>query len=145
VGQAAVGGVPGGDLRGAVARSGGRTCPQSFREAAVERIKAFARRVFPEKITEEGRMLSSEKHSSPESRARREAIAKGTLTLHANEPADLPILRFCLLDFIADFANRDNSTVPAFLETSRALTQAAHESLGGIPGSPLRHAGGMPR
>ena len=38
------------------------------------------------------------------------------------------MLRFALLDFIADFANWDNSTVPAYLETSRALTQAAFTS-----------------
>ncbi len=44
-------------------------------------------------------------------------------------------LRQALLDFIADFANWDNSTVPAYLETSRALTQAAHEALGGAPGT----------
>jgi len=44
-------------------------------------------------------------------------------------------LRQALLDFIADFANWDNSTVPAYLDTSRALTQAAHESLGGAPGT----------
>src|SRR5207302_4004610 len=37
--------------------------------------------------------------------------------------------------FIADFANWDNSTVPAYLETSRALTHAAHEALGGEPGT----------
>ena len=110
-------------------------CPPAFREAAVEQIKAFARRVFPKKITAEGKLLSSEKHLSFESRGRWEAIAAGTLTLDADEPADMPILRFCLLDFIADFANWDNSTVPAFLETSRALTQAAHEALGGVPGT----------
>lgn len=40
-------------------------------------------------------------------------------------------LRRVLLDFIADFANWDNSTDKAFLETARALTQAAHEALGG--------------
>ncbi|MEY2494671.1 MAG: putative methylase [Verrucomicrobiota bacterium] len=44
-------------------------------------------------------------------------------------------LRSALLDFIADFANWDNSTVPEYLETSRALTQAAHEALGGPPGT----------
>jgi adenine-specific DNA methylase len=44
-------------------------------------------------------------------------------------------LRGALLDFIADFANWDNSTVPEFLETSRALTQTAHEALGGAPGT----------
>jgi len=110
-------------------------CPQAFRAAAVQQIRAFARRVFPEKITAEGRLLSNEKHCSPESRARREAIAAKTLTLDAGEPDDMPILRLCLLDFIADFANWDNSTEPAYLETSRALTQAAHEALGGSPGT----------
>ncbi len=44
-------------------------------------------------------------------------------------------LRQALLDFIADFANWDNSTVKDYLEISRALTQAAHESLGGEPGT----------
>jgi len=44
-------------------------------------------------------------------------------------------LRQALLDFIADFANWDNSTVPAYLDTSRALTQSAHEALGGAPGT----------
>jgi len=44
-------------------------------------------------------------------------------------------LRQALLDFIADFANWDNSTNKDFLETSRALTQIAHESLGGEPGT----------
>lgn len=110
-------------------------CPQAFRDATVEQIKAFANRVFPKKITAEGRLLSSEKHSSSESRGRWEAIAAGTLTLDPHEPGDMPMLRMCLLDFIADFANWDNSTVPAFLETSRALTQAAHEALGGVPGT----------
>ena len=48
---------------------------------------------------------------------------------------DAEELRCALLDFIADFANWDNSTVREYLETSRALTQAAHEALGGAPGT----------
>jgi len=44
-------------------------------------------------------------------------------------------LRRTLLDFIADFANWDNSTDKDYLETSRTLTQTAHEALGGIPGT----------
>lgn len=44
-------------------------------------------------------------------------------------------LRYALLDFIADFANWDNSTTSEFLNTSRALTQAAHAALGGSPES----------
>jgi len=44
-------------------------------------------------------------------------------------------LRKALLEFIADFANWDNSTNRDFLDTSRALTKVAHESLGGEPGT----------
>lgn len=44
-------------------------------------------------------------------------------------------LRKVLLDFIADFANWDNSTDQRYLETARTLTQSAHESLGGAPGT----------
>lgn len=47
-----------------------------------------------------------------------------------NDPLEL---RKALLDFIADFANWDNSTKKEYLESSRALTQTAHEALGGIP------------
>ncbi|RZB29407.1 MAG: hypothetical protein AEth_01224 [Candidatus Argoarchaeum ethanivorans] len=48
---------------------------------------------------------------------------------------DPPELRRALLDFIADFANWDNSTKKEYLDVSRALTQAAHEALGGVPGT----------
>jgi putative DNA methylase len=51
-----------------------------------------------------------------------------------NDPAkldDLEELRNALLEFIADFANWDNTTEEAYLETSRALTQAAHEAFSG--------------
>jgi putative DNA methylase len=48
---------------------------------------------------------------------------------------DLVELRAALLNFIADFANWDNSNVPEYLETSRILTQMAHEALGGESGS----------
>jgi putative DNA methylase len=37
-----------------------------------------------------------------------------------DDPAEL---RGALLDFIADFANWDNSTVREYLDTSRALTR----------------------
>jgi len=44
-------------------------------------------------------------------------------------------VRAALLDFIAEFANWDNSTNTAYLETARCLVQVAHESLGGAPGT----------
>ncbi len=49
--------------------------------------------------------------------------------------ADLELLRTLLLDFIADFAAWEASTQKVFLSTARALTQAAHEGLGGLPGT----------
>lgn len=44
-------------------------------------------------------------------------------------------LRGALLDFVADFANWDNSIVPEYLATARALTATAHKALGGAAGS----------
>jgi putative DNA methylase len=108
-------------------------CPQSFRDAAAEHVVAFARRVYSERISGEGRLL--QETASPESLARWEAFAKSGIPLDPTDANNPNVLRFALLDFIADFANWDNSTVPAYLETARALTQAAHESLGGEPGS----------
>ncbi len=104
-----------------------------FRAAAIEALTAFAKRVNPERITHEKRQLQDS--LSEESGVRWEALAAGTLKLNADDANDMTVLRMALLDFIADFANWDNSTVPAYLETSRALTQAAHESLGGTPGT----------
>lgn len=108
-------------------------CPPAFRTAAVEALTTFAKRVNPERVTEEKHQLQAT--LSEESRGRWEALAAGTLTLNPDEANDMPVLRMALLDLIADFANWDNSTVPAYLETSRVLTQVAHESLGGIPGT----------
>ena len=68
--------------------------------------------------------------TSPASFARFVAIQKAPSLL--DDPAGL---RAALLDFIADFADWDNSTDSAYLETARALTQAAHEAMGGEPHS----------
>lgn len=108
-------------------------CPRAFLEAAATHLTAFAKRVNPEMITEEKHRLQAT--VSHESRGRWEALAAGTLTLDIDDPSTGFMLQLCLLDFIADFANWDSSTVPAYMETSRALTQAAHEALGGTPGT----------
>ncbi len=44
-------------------------------------------------------------------------------------------VRKALLDFIADFANWDNSNNADYLEVSRALVQIAHITSGGLPGT----------
>lgn len=102
-------------------------CPRAFRDKAAELIIAFARKADGD--------LNLLETSSEESKKRWAALANPKAKLDTKKKADLCALRAALLDFIADFANWDNSTVPAYLETSRALTQAAHEAMGGVPGT----------
>ena len=102
-------------------------CPQSFRDTAADIIHAFAA-----KIADNPRLRPA---CSLESVTRWELLAREEHRLNPHDSEHLNVLRFALLDFIADFANWDNSTVPEYLETARALTQAAHEALGGEPGS----------
>lgn len=92
-------------------------CPIAFIKAARQAMQAWT-------PYERQRLMSEE------SRPRFDAARR--------EPArfENPLeLRGALLDFIADFANWDNSTVIDYLETSRALTQSAHEALGGAAGT----------
>lgn len=91
-------------------------CPDEFRKTARELMTKWAKDHL--------------KLMSEESSKRFIAISKDDSKLDDNIE-----LRKALLDFIADFANWDNSTVPEYLKTSRALTQAAHEALGGERGS----------
>lgn len=68
--------------------------------------------------------------ASPESYKLMVQVQKNPKIL--DDPAKL---RASLLDFVADFADWDHSTDKDYLETSRALVQAAHESLGGEVGT----------
>ena len=104
-----------------------KNCPQAFRDAAARRIMGFAHRADGDM-----KLLAT---SSEEGKSRWAALVKSGISPSPTDEAELLILRGGLLDFIADFANWDNSTVPDYLETSRALTQAAHEALGGEPGT----------
>jgi len=100
-------------------------CPQRFREDATTIMNDFAQKA--------ARDLADT--CATETWKRWQVLAKPENQLDAKNPQHLNILRHRLLDFIADFANWDNSTQPDYLETSRALTQAAHEALGGIEGT----------
>ena len=91
-------------------------CPDSFRKKARELMQQWANKHL--------KLLSTESYT------RFIAYQKDPDKLKNNEE-----LRKALLDFIADFANWDNSTVKEYLETSRQLTQVAHEALGGEPGT----------
>jgi len=87
-----------------------RLCPDQFRTVARELMKQWA---------DDHLSLVSQ-----ESYRRFVAIQKDPARLDNDEE-----LRGALLDFIADFANWDNSTKTEFLETSRMLTQVAHLSM----------------
>lgn len=93
------------------------TCPESFVTKAREEMLAWT--------PHERQKLLGE-----ESRVRFEAARKMPELFN-----DRSELRGALLDFIADFANWDNSAVGEYLATSRVLTQAAHEALGGPLGT----------
>lgn len=103
-------------------------CPQSFRDLATEYINNFAKKAIA---------INSDlsKNCSTEIWTKWQVLAKPENQLNSHNPQHWNILRNSLLDFIADFANWDNSTQTDYLETSRNLTQAAHEALGGIPGT----------
>lgn len=111
------------------------TCPIQFREAVASSIKAFASRVVTTKISEEGHRLSGIANCSPESLLLWERIAAGEISLGTRTSEDCLVLRMCLLNFIAEFANWNNANESAFLETSRNLTNVAHECLGGVTGT----------
>lgn len=89
-------------------------CPEAFRASAREQMEKWASDHLKLCAEESGRNFV--------------AIQKDPNLLKDNS-----ILRRALLDFVADFANWDNSTVKEYLDTSRLLTQAAHEALGGAP------------
>jgi putative DNA methylase len=92
-------------------------CPRAFIRKAREEMLAWAPHERQKLLSEESRKRFENARKTPD------------LFDDARE------LRGALFDFIADFANWDNSTVREYLDTSRALTQAAHEALGGAPGT----------
>jgi putative DNA methylase len=102
-------------------------CPQRFRDDACRLINEFAAKAVSDKALSQG--------CSHDTWKKWQTLAKTEGGLDSKKEAHWNVLRFALLDFIADFANWDNSTVPEYLETSRALTQSAHEALGGVPGT----------
>ena len=91
-------------------------CPDAFREVARSEMARW--------VKDNLKLLSEE------SLERFIGFQKNPKKLDDNQE-----LRYALLDFIADFANWDNTNAHEYLKTSRVLTQSAHESLGGIPGT----------
>jgi putative DNA methylase len=102
-------------------------CPQGFREAAARLMQEFAFTAAEE------RSVADLCH--PYTWGKLSALRQPESALDPANPDHLNFLRYLLLDFIADFSNWDASTEPHYLETARGLTQAAHEALGGLPGT----------
>lgn len=102
------------------------SCPQEFRKRAVETMTRFAREVLGSRKLAE---------SCSETFPRWKTLAESPVPLDPVNPDHQNMLRHLLLDFIAEFANWDNSIQEEFMGASRALTQAAHEALGGLPGT----------
>jgi putative DNA methylase len=91
-------------------------CPEGFREVARAQMRQWAAGHL--------RLMSNESYNRFVEIKKKPELA-----------SDNEILRRALLDFIADFANWDNSTKKEYLNISRILTQAAHEAVGGMPGT----------
>ena len=101
-------------------------CPHVFREKASQLINEFATSAVANRSLGET--------CDHDTWVKWQALVK-TGGIDSRNETHWNVLRFALLDFIADFANWDSSNVREYLETSRALTQAAHEALGGDPGT----------
>jgi adenine-specific DNA methylase len=103
-------------------------CPEAFRESAFHLIADFAREAITNRTVRD-------KLLSESTLGRVLTINQENGNFGPGNPSANLVLQQTLLDFIADFANWDASTNPLFLKTARALTQAAHEALGGVPGT----------
>jgi putative DNA methylase len=102
-------------------------CPQSFRDEATRQIVAFA------KASQSNKWGAEICDGGSFTRYMRLTHGSGEI-----DPTTLKgqiKLRAFLFDFIADFAAWEASTNHWFLDTARALTQAAHEALGGEKGT----------
>jgi putative DNA methylase len=102
-------------------------CPPTFREDACRLINDFAAKASSD------RELSQS--CSHDTWKKWQVLARTDGGLDPQNPAHWNVLRFALLDFIADFSNWDNSSVPEYVDAAQALTQSAHVSLGGLPGT----------
>jgi len=95
-------------------------CPPAFRQAAALAMAHFADQVRTDAAL--GNLCAA--HWT-------RWVRTTPASLRGDDPACWPDLRYALLDFIADFANWDASTVSAFLDTARLLTHVAHLALSG--------------
>ena len=116
-------------------------CPEAFRQTAEREMKAFAMAAISDKAIAEicdgeswKRYGDLAKHGDPMD-LKTVPVIRPDGKRKSKELTDLERLRGLLLDFIADAAAWESSTNKVFLQTTRNLTQAAHEALGGTIGT----------
>lgn len=95
-------------------------CPSAFRQAAALVLNHFAEQV-----------RTDQKLANLCAAHWTRWVRTNPASLKGDDPVCWPDMRYALLDFVADFANWDASTVPAFLDAARTLTQTAHLALSG--------------
>jgi len=102
-------------------------CPQKFRDDGCRLIDAFAAHAVSDKALAQS--------CSHDTWKKWQALSKVDGGLDSKKEAHWNVLRFALLDFIADFSAWDNSNLQEYVSAAQALTQSAHEALGGALGS----------
>lgn len=120
----------------------GPLCPQAFRDKAGEEMRVLAAHFASTKTGLEeltADLRNNLKGPSAAKRKTAEDDAKHRCeewqAFHKLKRWDGLATRRALLSFIAWGAGWEQSTMPTFLEAARHLTQAAHEALGGAPGT----------
>ena len=101
-----------------------KSCPQTFRISVATVLSQFAHQVRSDKAL----MALCQAHWVLWERINQASLNPDNQSCYWE-------MRTVLLAFLADLANWDAATNPAFWQTASALTQAAHEALGGEPGS----------
>ena len=117
-------------------------CPQAFRDKAGEEMRRLAAHFAATKTGLEELAADLQNNlRGPSAAKRKVAEAEARLrcdewqAFHKLKRWDDLATRRALLSFIAWGAGWEQSTMPTFLEAARCLTQAAHEALGGAPGT----------
>jgi adenine-specific DNA methylase len=117
-------------------------CPQAFRDKAGEEMRRLAAHFASTKTGLEELAADLQNNLKGPSAAKRKAAEDDAKqrcdewqAFHKQKEWDDLATRRALLSFIAWGAGWEQSTMPTFLEAARHLTQAAHEALGGAPGT----------
>ena len=106
-------------------------CPPKFREDACCAINSFAAQAASDKVLAQ--------RCSHDAWKKWQTLSKTEGGLDASKEAHWNVLRFALLDFIADFADWDNSTVTEYLARRPAIrvpTASTRAPFLGIRGPP---------